>query len=92
MRYSGLIALGMGNMALAKNSTFAPPPTNPEPTPGGPGNKALQSFQVGDFQFYGCTKSEQNHPTFSLIASSQSMSLGFCAASCPTRFMGVAET
>lgn len=93
MRYSALLALGLGNLAFAQNDTNPDDGNNGSPGGGSPDASGL-SFpdQIGDFQFYGCTESEKNHPTFSLVASTDSMSLGFCAASCPSRFFGVYGT
>jgi len=49
-------------------------------------------YQLGDYQYYGCTKSGDGFPTFDLQVSTPEMSLDFCAASCSTRFFGVYNT
>ena len=96
MRFTPLLALGLGNVAFAQqNSTFSwssRPTASPTPTPGpGDGGSGFPS-SLGDFQFYGCVSSTEGFPTFSLMASDENMSLGLCAASCPSRFFGVYNT
>ncbi|KAI6784557.1 uncharacterized protein J7T54_006602 [Emericellopsis cladophorae] len=93
MRYTPLLAFGLGQVALAQNSTFTWSSTtssgaNPTETALVPGFPE----QLGDFRFFGCLASSENFPTFELIASSDEMSLDVCAASCPGRFMGVYNT
>lgn len=92
MRFTSLLALGLGNVALAQNSTtltwtktssLAPTPSSkPNGFPG----------QRGGYQFYGCVKSSEGSPTFSRTASDKDMSLDLCAASCPSRFFAVSAT
>lgn len=94
MRFSLLLALGAGQVALAaySNETTTSRGRGPQPTQTPPPGGARLPPQVGDFQLYGCTGSEAGFPTFSKIASTPDMTLDFCAASCPTRFFGAYDT
>ena len=67
-------------------------------SPNGSGNSPTSSpgpasapKNIGDFQKYGCVSSSAGFPTFKNVASSKSMTLDLCAASCPSRFFGVNE-
>lgn len=93
MRFTPILALGLGNVALAQNSTFSwssRSSATPTPTPGPDGNGF--PTQLGDFQFYGCVSSDDQFPTFELVATDERMSLGLCAASCPGRLFGAFDT
>lgn len=107
MHFTALLALALGNLALAQNSTSAvPPPSNSaDPPPTGTssggggaadtGSPKTNPFprQVGDFQFYGCVSSSAGFPTFTKTGFSEDMSLDLCAASCPSsRLFGVFDT
>ncbi|KAG9254732.1 uncharacterized protein F5Z01DRAFT_654707 [Emericellopsis atlantica] len=92
MRYTPLLAFGLGQVALARNSTFTWSSTTSSGA--NPTQTAPVGFpeQLGDFRFFGCLSSSEQFPTFELVASSNEMSLDICAASCPGRFMGVYST
>ncbi|KFA71598.1 hypothetical protein S40288_03688, partial [Stachybotrys chartarum IBT 40288] len=53
---------------------------------------ASNPSSIGDFQYYGCVESGDRFSTFSVLSSTNKMTLDFCAASCPTRFFGVYNT
>ncbi|KAG6009724.1 hypothetical protein E4U21_001472 [Claviceps maximensis] len=44
---------------------------------------------AGDFKFHGCVSSSSGFSGFEQVATSDYMNIDICAASCPTKFMGV---
>lgn len=71
-------------------------PSGSPTEPNGSGNSPTSSpgpasapKNIGDFQKYGCVSSTAGFPTFKNVASTKSMTLDLCAASCPSRFFGV---
>jgi hypothetical protein len=95
MRLTPLIALGLGHVAMAQNTTsfsWTSSPTSSAPS-STTSPADLRGFPptIGDFQFYGCT-SGSGFPGFEKVLSSQDMSLSLCEASCPGRFFGTFST
>lgn len=85
MQYAPMAA----HAARFLNTTMTMSTPSPSPTPA-PGNGFPSP--IGPFEFYGCVASTEQFPTFSVTASLDSMSLNFCAASCPSNFFGVYDT
>jgi hypothetical protein len=94
MFFAPLLALGLSSVALAQNNTaipnVAPPMVTPPPTTLNPSNGF--PARVGDYQFYGCVGSSKNFPSFEKIGTNPQMDLELCAASCGSRFFGIAGT
>lgn len=74
MRFAIIAAVGAANLAMAQYSNSTGP-TLPE--------------RAGDFKLFGCATSSSGFPGFQKVATTDDMSIDMCAASCPTKYMGV---
>ena len=91
MRFSPLLALGAGQVALAAyDNTTTSGGRGPQPTQTPVAGRPILPGRVGDFVLFGCTGSTAGFPTLTKVATSQDMTLDFCAASCDLReYFGV---
>ncbi|GAB0141621.1 hypothetical protein EsHS_00002208 [Epichloe bromicola] len=74
MRFAIIAAVGAANLAMAQYSNSTGP-TLPE--------------RAGDFKLFGCATSSSGFSGFQNVATTDDMSIDMCAASCPTKYMGV---
>lgn len=81
MRYSPLLALAMGNVAMAQfsnSTTTSSSATSTTTGTVGPTNNP----SVGFFRFYGCVGSSNGFPTFELEVNTDMITQELCASSC----------
>lgn len=72
---SAILAVAAANVATARFTNTTETPVLPA--------------TAGDFKLYGCVTSSTAFPGFKKAATSDFMSIDMCAASCPTKYMGV---
>ena len=97
MRLSHVAALGLGQVAVAQNSSFAFSPlaaSSPAPA-SSPSSLPDDAFpaEAGDYEFYGCVASSSGFPGFELDPSSgEDNSIESCSGACDSALFGVFDT